>query len=110
MFRNPVSVWILLSAICWFVGLVWKYIEPYNETVFILNFSGWLSFLLAIGYYCTPSNSIYGKIAFACVTVIVIGIAMKILHIDGGNAAIVVSLGVLGATYVIMWRRQRVER
>jgi hypothetical protein len=68
---------------------------------------GWVSSLLAIGYYSTPSDSIFGKIAFSFVVVMVAGILFKMLHLMGANIMIIIGLAGIVAVYALMWFREK---
>lgn len=107
MNKNIVTSWIIISIIAAVGGSLWIRMDSENEIAFFVFFFGWMSSLLVIGYYSTPSNSLYGKILFGGVVVIVIGIAFKILHFTGGDMLIIVGLGILACTYVTMWLRNR---
>src|SRR5688572_19154225 len=90
MTRNPVTFWIALSLGLWILGSAWRFANPTDEGGFLMYFLGWVSTLLAVGFYSSPGYSMYGKIAFAAVVVTVIGIVFKVLHWSGGNELIVV--------------------
>ena len=105
--RNPVTIWIVLSFLTLFTGYLWNYLDAGSDTAFVMIFFGWASSLLAVGYYSTPSDSMYGKIAFAGVMVMVMGMAMKILHFLGANHLIVIGLLAIVVTYVTRWARER---
>ncbi|HEY3403259.1 MAG TPA: hypothetical protein VGK59_07720 [Ohtaekwangia sp.] len=101
--RNPAKLWIISSFATALIGVLWSQYDSTNGVAFVLTFAGWLSSLLAVGYYSTPSNSVFGKIAFGFVVLTVIGIAFKILHLTGADEIIVAGLVCILVTYVIMW-------
>ena len=103
MKNKPVFIWIAISFVMLLIGWIWGQIEKGNTIAFYLYFLGWLSSLLAVGYNSTPSNSIYGKIAFAGVIIMVAGIAMKILHLTSANEAIIAGLFIIFATFGLMY-------
>jgi hypothetical protein len=103
MLRNSSSVLILVSFVIWLVGGVWKHFSPDSALAILLYFFGWISTLLVVGFFSTPSNSIHGKIAFAFVGLTVVGVVLKVLHLPAGNEVIVVGLLGIGATYTVMW-------
>ncbi len=105
--RNPVTIWIVLSFLTLITGYVWYYLDSGSNAAFAAISLGWVSSLLAVGYYSTPSDSIYGRIAFAGVIVMVMGMVMKILHYTGANLLIVIGLLVIVVTYVTRWTRER---
>jgi len=107
MTRNPIAIWIALSLLFWLTGTIWQSFGSANDIAFIVRTVGWVSSLIAIGYYSTPSNSGYGKLAFAGVIVMVGGIVLKILHYDGGNELIIIGLLGIIATYGVMWFGKR---
>lgn len=84
-------------------GFIWSRFDPSNAYSFNLFFFGWLSSLLVVGYASTPSDSLFGKIAFGFVVIMVIGIGMKILHLFAANVIIVVGLLGIFSTYGVMW-------
>jgi hypothetical protein len=69
---------------------------------FWLRFGGWLSFLLALGFFSTPSGT-PGTITFGWVIVMVTGIAFKVLHFTGGNAIIMTGLFGILITFSWIW-------
>lgn len=95
-----VRIWILASTFCWLAGTLWRWADEGSALAFLLGFSGWVSFLLALGFYCTPS-SLPGKIAFGFVAVMVTGIAFKILHFEKGNTMIIT--GLIGLLISYRW-------
>jgi hypothetical protein len=107
MLRNSSSAWILLSFVIWLAGGIWKHFNPDSAVAFLLYFFGWICTLLVVGFFSTPSNSVYGKIAFGSVGLTVAGIVLKVLHLPGGNETIVVGLLGIGATYAVMWLNKR---
>jgi hypothetical protein len=86
-------------------GLIWRAVESENSNASLLYTVGWLMSLLVIGYYCTPTGTTFGKIAFAAVVVLVIGIGMKAFVITGANKVIVGALLTLAITYAKMWMK-----
>jgi len=100
-------VWPVLSIAVLITGIIWRLIDPENSIAFLLYFIGWLLTLLVIGYFSTPSNSSFGKIAFGFVVLMVMGIASKILHFLGGDVMIIAGLTGLGVTYVAMWYKKK---
>lgn len=106
MIRNPVTIWIALSFTVWIIGSIWGYFSS-DELAFFLNFLGWVSSLIAVGYYSTPAGSLYGKFAFASIVVMVTGIAFKILHFFGSNELIIAGLAGLVITYSVRWIKER---
>jgi len=61
---------------------------------------------LVIGYYSTPSNSIYGKTAFGSVIIIIAGVVIKILHLYGGNELILAGLAGIAISYGLLWYKE----
>jgi len=102
MARKLLIVWDVLSVAALVGGYVWRKSDPENHSN-DLYFIGWMSTLLVVGYHCTPSHSVYGKFAFGCVALMVIGIAMKIFHLTFANEAIVIGLLGIVASYAAMW-------
>lgn len=94
--------WIFFSLVAVITGQLAPGFLPESDIRFVLIFYGQLSLLLAVGYYCTPSNSIFGKILFGFVVIMVIGIAFKILHYEGADLIIILSL--LGIVGCYLWR------
>jgi hypothetical protein len=108
MEKKLVRTWIILSFVALIAGRIWSNADTsVNNFAFHLYFDGLLSSLLAVGYYSTPSSSVYGKIAFAFVVIMVIGIASKILHYDGADAMIIIGLAGIFVTYLVMWLREK---
>ena len=103
MIKNFAIIWIVLSVSMWLTGIIWENFDPNNSFAFLLKFLGWVSALLAVGYLSTPSNSRIGKVAFGGVFVTVSGIAMKLLHLPGANALIILGLLVITTTYFALW-------
>lgn len=101
--RNRFVVLAVISLAAWLTGWILRRTDPDLDFGFYLSFFGWISFLLIVGYFSTPANSVFGKVAFTFVVIMVIGIIMKILHLLGGNFAIIVGLVGIFATYLIMW-------
>jgi hypothetical protein len=106
MSKKLVSTWIIVSFLTVVGGWIWNNYDAANNTAFLLYFCGGISSLLAVGYYSTPSNSIYGKIAFGFIVLMVGGVSFKVLRYIGGNEMIVVSLLGIFATYMVMWFRE----
>jgi hypothetical protein len=100
--KGPVIAWMTLSVLLWIAGNVLREFEPGSSFAIPLSLLGWTSFLLALGYACTPSGP-YGKVAFAGVVVMVAGILMKTLHLDYANASIITGLFVLITSYLLKW-------
>jgi hypothetical protein len=96
-----VSVLLIASGLCW------RLIDEENTNASHLFTAGWLSSLLVAGYYITPSGTIFGKIAFAAVIILVTGITMKIFHIAHGDKIIGGALFTIAFTYMKMWMKQR---
>src|SRR5262245_10133230 len=108
MEKKLVRTWIILSFAAHIAGRIWIGLdESANDLAYHLSFNGLLSSLLAVGYYSTPSDSVYGKIAFAFVVIMVIGIAFKILHYEGADAMIIIGLAGIFVTYLVMWLREK---
>jgi hypothetical protein len=101
MSRKRVLIWIILSAAAWIIGSTWTNYDPENSFAFGLKYLGWLSGLLAIGYFSTPSGTLFGKIAFGIVIFMIIGILFKMLHFPGGNIIIIIGLLGLAVAYAI---------
>ncbi len=101
--RNRFVVLAVISLAAWLTGSILSRIDPNLDFAFYLSFCGWISFLLVVGYFSTPNNSVFGKVAFTFVVIMLIGIFMKILHLLGGNFTIIVGLAGILATYLIMW-------
>ena len=87
-------------------GYAWLFFEPQNSVAIAFKFFGWITFLLAVGYLSTPTNSKYGKISFGFVVIMIIGIVMKVLHLAWANELILVGIAGVIFTYVIMWLRE----
>jgi hypothetical protein len=107
MRKKTLTILTVISALAWAGGYVLHSFYPYNDFTFELYFFGWISFMLVVGYSSTPSNSLPGKIAFACVVVMILGIVMKILHMPAANIIIVIGLVGIGLTYFVMWFGKR---
>jgi hypothetical protein len=100
MKRSPLIALIISVALM----LIVRNIDPENKILFGVCLVAWFISLFVVAYVSTPSNSMYGKIAFVSMVVAMIGIAFKILQFtDHANVIITVGLvGVVGA-YGIMW-------
>ena len=107
MKKELITIWIILSFLSILAGGVWSHFNADSKYAFHLYFDGILSSLLSVGYYSTPSNSLYGKIAYGFVGITVCGIAFKILHFLWANEMIVIGLLGIFVTYVLMWVRKR---
>ena len=107
MRKNCFVILGVISLAAWISGFIWNRSEPDHNYAFHLFFFGWIAFLLVIGYFSTPSNSIFGKVAFGFVVIMVIGIATKMLNLLGANTMIVVGLLGIFATYLKMWFGQK---
>ena len=108
MMENKTFKIIALASItALLIGFAWKMYDPFSGIAYFLYILGWLSSLLVVGYYSTPSGSVYGKIMFGCVVVMVSGIAMKVLHFIGADQTIIFSLGGLAVTYLFKWLNER---
>ena len=97
--KNRFFILGLLSLAACISGFIWNRSDPDNDYAFHLFFFAWIAFLLVVGYTSTPSNSIFGKVAFGFVVIMVTGIAMKMLNLFGANIMIIVGLLGLFATY-----------
>ena len=104
---RPAFIWLIISVIVWLAGWFLKDSIGLIDMPFPLYFFGWISMFLSIGYLSTPQNSIFGKIAFGFVIVMVTGIAFKMLHLPGGNEIILFGLVGLLATYITMWMEKK---
>lgn len=82
----------------------------YDVTLhFWLRLGGFLSSMLAVGYYvCSPTTT-PGKISYAGVVIITIGVAFNILHWTGANESIIVGLIVFGIPYAADLIRKQPE-
>jgi hypothetical protein len=107
MLRDPVILWTAFSFLGVIVSYIWMQIEPDNYDVSTLSFYSWLSSLLAVGYLSTPTGSWHGKVAFAGVVIMVIGIGFKILNLPGANGLIIAGLATIAATYLFDWMKKR---
>jgi hypothetical protein len=107
MNRKLVLIWIISSFVAILLGAIWTGFDRESNHAFNLYFGGIISSLLSVGYYSTPSNSIYGKISFAFVVITVVGIVFKILHYFWGNEIIVIGLAGIFGTYIWMWAREK---
>lgn len=107
MSKSPILIWIVLSFASLLIGVIWRQFDSSSEIATGLYFVGWISSLLAIGYFSTPTGSMYGKIAFGCVALMVTGIVMKILHLTGANEIIIIGLLGIGAAYGVMWFKDK---
>jgi hypothetical protein len=107
MRKNTVVICVAISVATLIIGHFWRKADPGNETSFILYFFGWIATLLTVGYASTPTGSIFGKVSFAFVCIMVIGIAFKILHYTAANELIVVGLLGIVITYSVMWLKER---
>jgi hypothetical protein len=94
------------SLVSILAGYAWQILDPENSLAIALKFFGWIIFLLAVGYLSTPTNSIYGKIIFGTVIIMILGVIMKILHLAWANEVIVISLVGILITYATMWLRE----
>jgi hypothetical protein len=95
----------LVSIVMIAVGLIWRAVESQNASASLLYTFGWLLSLLVMGYYCTPTGKTFGKIAFAAIIILVVGIGMKAFAITGANKVIVGALLTLAITYAKMWMK-----
>jgi hypothetical protein len=93
------------SILC---GFIWKIFDPRDYMATDLYFFGWLSSLLVVGYYSTPSDSIYGKILFVFIVIMVGGILIKVMHWEYANEIIIFSLAGITGTYLVKWLKERV--
>ena len=107
MGKNRLFILSVISAAACILGFIWNTSDPDHDYAFPLFFFGWIAFLLVVGYSSTPSNSIFGKVAFGFVVIMVIGIATKMLNLLGGNVTIIVGLLGIFATYLNMWLKKR---
>jgi hypothetical protein len=89
------------------LGVVGRQFDPQNSVAFIFYLTGWLSSLIVVGYFSTPSNSLLGKICFGFVIVMTLGVLFKMLHFLGGNELIVVGLIGVVVTYGLWWFRKK---
>ena len=100
--RETLNIWVVLSFLTLITGCVWRHLDSNSEIAIVAYILGLISSLLAVGYYSTPSHSIYGKIAFTCVIIVVSGMIMKILHWVGANEVMVIGLAGIGFTFAFM--------
>jgi hypothetical protein len=107
MQKRILLIWFLVSLASIAAGLLWRSIDSQNSNASLVYTYGWLSSLLAVGYYSTPSGTIFGKIAFAAVCILVTGIAMKVFGIAGANQVIIGALLTIGITYAKMWLKDQ---
>jgi hypothetical protein len=110
MLRKLLILWAVLSLASLLTGFIWKNSDSENHNAYQLYFIGWMSTLLVVGYLSTPSDSVFGKVAFGFVVFTVAGIAWKVLHLTGANEAIVIGLLGITATYAVMWFGKKVPR
>lgn len=111
MQKKILLIWFLVSVAAIAAGLLWRALDSQNTNASLLYTYGWLSSLLAIGYYSTPTGTVFGKIAFAAVVILVTGIAMKLFSIAGANQVIIGALLTIVITYAKMWMKdQKISR
>jgi hypothetical protein len=101
--KKSVIVAVVVSLATLLIGYLWKISDPANNTAFILYFGGWIASLIVVGYVSTPTDSLFGKISFVFVIIMVVGIACKITHFPFANTLIIVGLAGIMITYAIMW-------
>jgi FtsH-binding integral membrane protein len=106
LLQSLIPWWIGLSITICLGGLLWKYIQPADPIAPLVYFFGLISSLLAVGYYSTPTGSLFGKVAYSFVVVTVVGIVMKVLHVVYANEMIAAGLAGIAITFIIMWVRK----
>lgn len=105
--KKLVQAWIISSFVIILVAEIWKQYDPENTSLSMIKFYAVLSSLLSVGYYSTPSNSVYGKISFGFVLLLVIGIMFKVLHYEGADAMVVIGLAGLLTTFAWRWKKEK---
>jgi hypothetical protein len=103
-YRVPILV--VLAVLDWTFGSVIVKILP-ESFAFELWFGSWLCILILIAYHSTPSNSAFGKVFFGFSVLIILGVAMKLLHLIGANAVIISGLLGILIAYLLMWSRAK---
>lgn len=107
MNRKTLQIWIGISLAAWVVGYAGKEWLEGNEIFFGLFFFGWISSMLAIGFYSKPHHVVFGKIVYGFIILMIVGIMLKILHLMGGHELILIGLAGVVVTYAAMWFKNR---
>ena len=102
-----ITILIVLSFILILLGQFWSKFDSETSTGSDMKFIGIIASVLSVGYFSTPSGSIFGKIGFAYVIVIAAGVAMKLYHLYQGNLVLIVGLAGLGIAHLINWIRSK---
>ncbi len=94
MKRKGPTIWIIISFAAMALSYFLRSFDLVAEISFWLYPCGFLSSLLAVGYYVTSPDTILGKFAYVGVIIMSSGIVFKVLHWTGGNAIICGGLAV----------------
>ncbi len=94
---------LILVAISLALILIARSLDDSLATLQQVLMIAWFLTLPFIAYFSTPSNSVYGKIAFGSSILAILGLGLKVLNFEWANTMIIVGLaGVVGA-YAVMW-------
>jgi hypothetical protein len=110
MNQKIVKLWIIASFAIFVSSYAAKLFDPDPLVPALLRMIGLISSLLAVGYYVTSPRTTLGKISFAGVIIMTIGIVFKILHLMGADQLIYTGLVVLGVPFVIGLFRKKAQQ
>jgi hypothetical protein len=103
---NGIKIWIVAS----FALIILSYgLSAYDVSVAgWMRIGGFLSSMLAVGYYVCSPATMPGKVSYAGVVFMAIGIVFKILHWTGANETIIAGLLIFGIPSAIeFFKRSR---
>jgi hypothetical protein len=109
---NKMFIWIATSIAVAVIGYLLKSFEETSRPGLIIYIIGWISSLIAVGYYISEPSTLSGKIMFGFILIMVTGIAFKILHVQisdqfEGDQLILVGLAGTLITYLFTVLRDR---
>jgi voltage-gated potassium channel Kch len=110
MKKNAVKTWIIVSFAVFALGLAAQLFIPDPFIPGLLRGIGWISSLVAVGYYVTSPSTTLGKVSFVGVIVMIFGIVFKILHWTGADEMIYVGLVALSVPFAIGFFRKKAQR
>jgi FtsH-binding integral membrane protein len=110
MNQRTVKNWIIASFAVFILSYMAKLFDPDPFIPALLRMIGLISSLLAVGYYVTSPGTTIGKVSFAGVIVMTLGIVFKIFHWTGADELIYAGLVALVVPFAIGLFRKKVQR
>ena len=112
---NANFIWIVVSIAAAITGYVLKSFEETASIGVTLYLIGWISSLIAVGYFVSSPTTLIGKIMFVFTLIMIAGVACKIMNLQiaknvDGNALILAGLAGVGVCYLIGYWKDKKQK